>query len=229
MAFTVHAAQGGNTAVGMTTYILVFTGASASQPGATGGSSTRTSASLSQILTPLSTGSFLYASMLSISGAGTISPLSGQSVPYSNTGGGLNFTYVSFTSGTTAGSNVTIGGTNTSNTCISIAAIEIQQKSGQTLAVDASSPGGAFLNNSSITSSSFTPPNGSLIMVALSTNGGSGVTTMAITDTSGLGLTWTEQVKQDPGNNGYVGVWTARMPGGTTTSSTPGVSMMGVG
>jgi hypothetical protein len=43
-------------------------------------------------------------------------------------------------------------------------------------------------------------------------NGAGGVTTMAVSDTSGLGLAWTQQVKSNVAGDGYTGIFTAQIP-----------------
>jgi hypothetical protein len=227
MAFTVHVTQSGSTAVGMAVYLSVLTGAGAAQPGSVGGSGTRSSTSLSQTLTPLGSGSFVYASILALGTSGTLSALGGQTMKYQPNSGGLSYNTVALT-GTTAGSNITIGATDTGSSAISISAVEILQAVGNTLTLDASSPGGAVLGNTSMTTASFAPPAGSLLMASVGSNGGSGIVSISVTDTSGLGLTWVEQEAQHATGNGYTGIWTAFMPVSSTVRS-PGVALMGVG
>ena len=180
-------------------------------------------------MTPAGSGSFVYASIIALGTAGTLSALSGQTMKYQPSSGGVSFNTVAFTTGTTAGSNVTIGATDTGNTAISISAVEILQAAGNTLMQDASSPGGSALGNTSLTTASFTPPAGSLLMASIGSNGGSGIVNMGITDTSGLGLTWVEQEAQHATGNGYSGIWTALMPASSTVIRSPGVTLMGVG
>ena len=57
----------------------------------------------------------------------------------------------------------------------------------------------------------FTPPAGSLLVAMVASNGGTGVTTMTLSDTSGLGIIWAPAVENNPANSGYCGVWTARV------------------
>ena len=65
-----------------------------------------------------------------------------------------------------------------------------------------------------LATAAFSPPACGLLVLMVSTNGGGGVVTMAITDTSGLGLAWTEQVKSNVSGDGYTGVWTAQLAAG---------------
>ncbi len=64
-----------------------------------------------------------------------------------------------------------------------------------------------------LTSAAFTPTPGALIVVMVSANGGAGVTTMAVSDSSGL--IWTEVVKSNASGAGYAGVWVATAPAGS--------------
>src|SRR5262249_56133000 len=66
-----------------------------------------------------------------------------------------------------------------------------------TLAEDASGPAGASTTSAAtVTTASFTPPPGSLLVAMTGTNGGAGVVTMTISDSSGLA--WAEKVKNNP-------------------------------
>lgn len=84
--------------------------------------------------------------------------------------------------------------------------------------VDASSPirfTGTPANNVDITSASFTPPAGSVLVVCVSadTNGSADNITIAV---SGGSLTYTNRVERDPGdggaNAGHASIWTAVQP-----------------
>src|SRR5688572_32343873 len=83
------------------------------------------------------------------------------------------------------------------------------------IAIDASSPirfTGTPANNVDITSASFTPPAGSVLVVCVSadTNGNTDNITISV---SGGSLTWTNRVEHDPGDAGAMGghasIWTA--------------------
>src|SRR6516164_9660377 len=60
-----------------------------------------------------------------------------------------------------------------------------------------------------ITSASFTPPPGSLLVALVSADGGSGVNTVTVT---GGGYAWTEKSKANGATNDYAGVWIADVP-----------------
>lgn len=103
------------------------------------------------------------------------------------------------------------------------------------IAIDASSPArwtGTPANTVNITSSSFTPPNNSLIVLCVQADTEPGNSNADITiSVSGGSLTWTEQVQEDEGTNaaidassegGHSGIWTA--PVGTGASMTISVN-----
>jgi hypothetical protein len=86
-----------------------------------------------------------------------------------------------------------------------------------TIAEDASAPAVVSSNTlTALTTASFTPPDGSLIVVLIGSDGdGSGTTTMAVTDTGGL--TWTPLAQANASNQEYAGVWVAQVPSGSTS------------
>lgn len=85
------------------------------------------------------------------------------------------------------------------------------------IAIDASSPirfTGTPANNVDITSASFTPPAGSVLVVCVSadTNGNTDNITISV---SGSSLTWTNRVERDPGDSSlasHASIWTAVQP-----------------
>jgi len=84
-----------------------------------------------------------------------------------------------------------------------------------TITEDASAPpladnAGVF-SVTTVTTASFTPPAGSLLVALVSSDGGSGITTMSVTDTGG-GLSWSEPVKANVSSSDYAGVWIAQVP-----------------
>jgi len=217
-AFTVTATQGGATAAGMAMTIVVVTGAAASQPGTvTGVSSTTPSAPI----TPTATGSQVYGALIGVS-SNVYHPLAStvfeSNLPMPSVGA-LQYIALRSAATTTAGTPVTLGATSDVNS-IAVALCEIEAAG--TLAEDSSAPPpvGGSPSGTSVATASFTPPAGSLLVAMISANAGSGVVTMAVTDTSGLGLSWVEQSKQTVSDDGYAGVWTAQMPAATgfTTS-----------
>lgn len=211
MSFTVTATQGGSVDIGMTLVVKVVTGQAASPIGA---SATLTSATPSNSITPAGTGSWVYGANLGL--LGTYTPNGSTTYQQDSHGAGLELVSLRSTGVTSAGTPVTLGGTATASS-ISIALLEILAGSG--LAEDASSPAPVgFTSATTLASAAFTPPAGSLLVASIETNGGGAVTTMAVTDTSGLGLTWTERVKANGAGNGYAGVWTALVPSAASPS-----------
>src|SRR5215472_3655230 len=209
MAGTVTATQGGSTSSGISMAVKVITGQSASQPGNTAGTTTTTSQSIA--ITPTNSGSFVYASILGV--GGTWSALANTTNTEFNGGAGLEFCECRLTATSTGGTGVTFGYSTTGAAGISASACEINNSTG--LAEDASAPAASgFTSATTVTSASFTPPAGSLLVVMVESNGGAAATTMAISDTFGLGLTWTERVKQNTAGDGYSGIWTALVPAG---------------
>lgn len=196
--FTVTATASGSTALGMEMALLVIAGQSASP---IGGSAGNTGTSCSESVISQESGSLIVGTILSTS---TPTPAdSGTTFLESATGGGLFFT--PFTAaGTGAAENV--GGGTTSG--ISLVAQEILGSP----SVSAQSLSG-FSNTTAVASGSITPPAGSLLVALVATNGGAGVVTVAITDTSGLSLTWTQRIIQNGAGKGFTGVFTAVLPG----------------
>jgi hypothetical protein len=204
MSFTVTATQGGSTAAGMALDVIVVTSEGASQPGAV---NSATSATSSLAITPSATGSFVYGSLLM--NALTVTALAGTTIKQDVGGPGLEYVSIRNTGTTSSGTPVTPGVTG--NPGISICLAEILAAG--TIAEDSSSPGGsAFSAAVTATSGAFTPPGSSLLVAMVQSNGAGGVVTMALSDTSGLGLTWIEQVKQNATGDGYSGIWTAAVP-----------------
>lgn len=207
---TVTVTQGGSTAAGTDAYLAVVTGQAASPIGINA-SATNTTPSLATG-TGVTTGSWVYGSNLGL--IGTYTP--NGSTTYKQNRGAQSLEYVSMRStGTmTGGSSATIGGTAGVNS-ISIALLEILKGAGS-LAEDASSPGGFSSSTLTASSTSFTPPALSLLVLMVQTNGNL-VVTVSISDTLG-GLTWTERVKQNSSGNGYAGIWTAPVPAAVASS-----------
>lgn len=205
MSFTVTATAGGSTSPGIEMALLVFTG----QAGAPFGSAplSLTSATPSGAITPDITGSYIAGTQLA---TGILTALAGTTYFENVAGGGL--TFGPFHAVSAAGGTPQTVGSST-GTGIEIVALEIK-----TTPALASSALSGWLSATSVTSAAITPAAGALLAAMVASNGGASVTTMSISDTSGLGLSWTEQVKQDNAGNGYAGIWTAVMPGGATAS-----------
>ena len=202
--FTVTATEGGSTSVGIAMTVKVVTGQAAAQPGTVAGA---TSTTPSEAITPAASGSWVYGSVLGL--AGTYTPLAGTSTDQDAHLPGLEMCQCRSTGTSTGGTPETIGYTATVN---GISAVLAEIKAAGTLTEDASSPAPVNAVATTVSTAAFTPPAGSLLVAMVASNGGAGAATMALTDSSGLGLTWTEQVKQNGAGNGYAGIWTAAMP-----------------
>jgi hypothetical protein len=216
--FTVTATQtgSGSTANGMAIVLKVITGQAAAPIGITQ-TATNTTPSLSTG-TGVSTGSWVYGANLGDAGTYTVN----GSTTYSQntTGAGLEYVSMRSTSTMTGGSAVTLGGTAGVNS-ISICLLEILAAG--TLAEDASSPAPvAYSAVTTKTTAAFTPPPGSLLVLMAATNGtASHVVGLSVTDTSGLGLTWTQQVVAHNSGSGYSGIWTAQIPNNPALAPVP--------
>jgi hypothetical protein len=76
------------------------------------------------------------------------------------------------------------------------------------LAEDSSSPGPALTETATtVTTASFTPPAGSLLVARVSSNGGAGIVNMAL---SGGGLAWNALIELHTFTSYYCGVWAAQ-------------------
>ena len=212
MAMTVTATAGGVVSNGLGVAVKVLTGGAAAQPGNTHGSTQPTQNLYGDAITPTFTGSLVYGAFLG-NFAANWTPFSGATAAFiqntSNGASGLEYIALKSAATTTAATPVTLGCSSSTANGISLSLCEI--KAAGTLAEDASAPAASgFLAATTWTSASFTPPAGVVLVVMVSSNGGAGVTTMAVSDTSGL--TWTEQVHQNTSGDGYSGVWTAVTP-----------------
>ena len=203
---TVTATQGGAATAGMAVVLKVVTGAALAQPGAV---ASVLSATPSDTLTPQASGSWVYGAILE-AGTAALSELADTTFEQSVTGNGLGYYALRSASATTGGTPATYGA---SGTVHGISTVLCEILAAGTLAEDASSPAvSGFVNSEEFTTAAFTPPAGSLLVLMTSANGDTGTTTMSVTDTLGLGLTWTEQAKANGSSSGYSGVWTAQIP-----------------
>src|SRR5579864_8264221 len=218
MAITVTATQGGSTAAGMALRVFVLTQAAATQNGATTNNLFLGVTSFTQSITTTQTGSRVYgASAPTPSGTMTAAALTTlvDSVADSTN----NEQYVTFkaTSLTGTPGATTLGFTAATASSGPFAQAEI--KTAGTLTEDASGPAVASTTSlQAVTTASFTPPAGSLLVALVAADGGTGTETMALTDTSGLGLTWVEQSKSNQVSGDYAGVWIAPIPAGGAVS-----------
>src|SRR5258707_6186903 len=186
------ATAGGSVQNGIALTVKVLTSASASQPGAVAGVAGTTP---SQAITPSGTGSWVYGANLGLAGTYTANAATTPYLYDVAPGDGLEHVHMRTSATTTSGTPVTVGGTATANS-ISVALAELL--SAGTLAEDASSPANVSISSAvTIATAAFTPPAGAVLVAMVTANGGGGVVTMALTDTSGLGYVWTEERKQN--------------------------------
>jgi hypothetical protein len=208
VAFTVTVSQGGAKDIGMQIQLRVYTGQAASPVGAVNSAKNSTP---SLAITPAgASGSIIFGANLGL--AGTYTANGATSYTADNSGAGLEF--VAMRSASTVGSAggaVTIGGTASASS-LSICLMELLAAG--TLTQDASTP--VAVTSPSVefmSTASFAPPAGSVLVLMVTTNGATGTVTISVSDTSGLSLPWTEQVSQP--TQGYSGIWTTVMPGGS--------------
>lgn len=210
---TVTATQAGVTSNGMSMSLRVLTGAS----GAAGAAGANAAFGNPQqvALTPQASGSVIYGALFGFTASPTTPNAATQFLQQQSGPGN----YAQFRSaGFTAAAVPVTAGLSSANGGIGICAAEVKAAAGQNLSEDPGTPVPTAYSNTvtTMTTAAFAPPPGSVLCLTVTAVGskgvGSGVTTMAITDTSGLGLTWTEIVKENANNAGYTGVWLALVP-----------------
>lgn len=210
---TVTATQGGSTANGMALRVMVLTQAAATQNGASGQVS---SSGAGQVgITTTQAGSRVYGAALRASStAPAVNGVTAQldSVPDSTHGAWYGTWEAASLTGTPGAT--TFGYTTTF--LGGIAGLEILTAG--TLTEDASGPAVAStLTAITVSTASFIPPAGSLLVALVSSNGAAAQTTMTVSDGS---LTWTEAVAGNTAGDGYVGVWIAQVPAGSGPPAT---------
>lgn len=206
-SFTVTAAESGTTFPGVLLQVMVLT--SAAGPGNT---ATQSGAAAHQAtITITGAGSRVYyaaanASISAFSGASNLALLHDQA----DSPNGLE-TATAHSSSATTGAGSLLCGFSTPTAAGGAALLEITPSG--TITEDASSPAAVYSGSSSTaaTTASFSPPLRSLL-VAMVAADASTATVLGLSDTSGLGLAWTQQVVSQTTGNLYSGVWTAQMP-----------------
>lgn len=224
MAFNVTATQGGSTSNGMMLSLRVLTG-TAAKASQTGAHQTQSGAAAHSVsITPAELQSLLLCVVYNNFGGSGISWYSGTSQIANITdsthgaayGSGYNGPVSSLANQSTFGSNSSYNG--------ACAAAEIFPASAgvNTIVTDASTPAVASTTtDTAVSTASFAPPVGALLVALVACNGG-GSTTMTMTDTSGLGLTWTALAQVSTAGNGYAGVWITQVPvGGSAVTPSP--------
>lgn len=213
-AITVTATQGGSTANGMILRVRVVVGADTLAHIAAGTCKGTQSGGARHELTTLTTtriGSVVWG-VLENANAGANNPDAGNSslddVPDATNGqqyGTVFQTTPTVTPGAfTSGSADSFPG---GYACLEI----LPLNSGGTITYDASGPALAqTFAATTITTASFTPPAGTLLMALVSSNAGAGIGTMTVSDSSGL--TWTAVEQANATGEKYTGIWLATVP-----------------
>ena len=221
MAITVTATMSGAAAnEHIYLWIRVLTGATEAGGASVTGLSATGGTTVSGSVTPNATNSLICWTG-SADNPGTVSGASNNTVDSSTLDGDdWQAIFGRFTGTVTSGTPVTAGANITTSDYTTWAIYEVRPSGGSTPAVDGSSPALASATGAGIktvTSASFTPPAGSVI-VAMVVGGGTGTSgafTMAV---SGGGLTWTQQAGNATVADQDSFVFTATVGGGGTTA-----------
>lgn len=213
MAMTVTAtASGASTYPGIVLTVKVLTGAVEAGGASTAGTGTTTG---DGSITPASTSSLPVFAVALDGGSAPLAATS-NTFWYDAVPANCPAAAMGYYSGTvTSGTPITVGASGPSSSELDWAVYEIRPSGGSTPAVDGSSPAAGVFNGSglAVTTASFTPPAGSVIVAMVSCyNGGttSDPVAMTVGDTGG-GLTWTQRAGEGSGIAWSEGafVWTA--------------------
>ena len=212
MAFTVTASVPSfNNAAAIKIYVV--TGASE-----TGGNNAGVFANFgvpSATLTPAQSGSLI---VLGLDGDATFTAEPNNT--YDDTGTiatSENYADGRYTGTVTSGTGVTVGSSASVSGSACLAAYELVPNG--TPAMDGSTPAAGTSTSNPVTSPSFTPPAGAVLAAVVPYDSTASSPTITISDTSGLGLTWTKRVQFDGGGFAHGAViYTATIPGGGPTS-----------
>lgn len=223
MAFTVTASVANDTFGGALLQVEVLTNAALAGTPATVQATTAYNASI----TTTQAGSLVFGALENQDASTTFvaEPLCTIISQASINAGGAQGAAFKTTSVTGTPGSTLVGSSTAFPLSYGMVGLEIIPAAGGNVLVDASTPAVSTANTgSSRTTASFTPPDGSLLVaiLAFSGNSGGGTCTATLSDTSGLGLTWVEQIKVNSvvEFNGYIGVWTAQVPA-STAAPTP--------
>jgi hypothetical protein len=214
---TVTATQGGVTANGMILRVQVLTGAAAAaaQTGGTGAQSASGGAAHQASVTTTVAGSYVYGAMVNAAAGTTWTAAAGVTIvdTVNDATNGEFYGSCRTTTGTGTPGATTVGASAPTNGGGFAGAEILPAVSGTPPAEDASGPAlASTLAATAVTTASFTPPAGSLLVAMIASDAGSGVETMALTDTSGLGLTWVALAQAHVSSADYAGVWIAQVP-----------------
>lgn len=217
-AITVTAAESGTTFNGILLRLRVLTSVAASQAGAgTGTKSSGSSVALNAAIMTTVAGSQVYGAIAEVGGT-TLVAAAGSTIVDSVTDGANGAVY-----GTcrTTSATVTPGATTVGSSTVlpgGVAVLEVLPNG--TITEDASSP--AVVSTTAaptITTASFTPPAGSLLVAMVSADA-SVATIITVSDSSSL--IWTQQVVAQSAGALYAGVWTAQIAAAAGAASALG-------
>jgi hypothetical protein len=217
MAMTVTATQGTTPSNGMQLSIKVLTNAAVA--GSQSGASFISSTAINGSIVTTVAGSIVYIAVTN-ENVVAAEPLCTIINSFHDTTNLEYYTSLRTTSATGTPGSTLVGCTGTAS-FPGIAAQEILAAG--TITEDGSAPIPATtMTATAVTSASFTPPAGSLIVAMIACNGaGSGsAETCTVTDTGG-GLTWIQKAHTTAAASLYAGVWIASVPGGGATGILP--------
>ena len=210
---TVTATQGGSTANGLALRVFTLTGAAAVAAQAGGSASAHITAALAFTASiTTAAGSNVYGAS-SRGGPTQVSTGSNATLVDDVQDSTNGERYVTVKALNVASGATTRGHTTTvTNQSGAVALLEILASG--TLTEDAAnSPAVASTTAAlTVTTASFNPGAGSLLVALIASDGGAAVTTMTVTDNLGAHLNWTEKVKNNPSGGDYAGVWIADVP-----------------
>ena len=171
-------------------------------------------------ITTTTTNSRVYGSTLNYAhgGAFTAEPLCTMLDNVNDTNEDSQYGTFYTTAATGTPGSTLVGAVGTSSG--SCSAIEVLPVSGIAPSTNASSPGAPYstVTATTLTTAAFTPPAGKLLIALVVSIGGTvSTTTGAISDTSGLGLTW--NLWANAIGPPWTGIYTAVMPGGSSITS----------
>lgn len=214
MAFTVTANTSGGSTPHMSLKAVVLT--SAIEAGGASVNNTASSGAPNFSLTPNFTGGHPFFAIYDGTGgsSGQYTASTNNTLLDNTIGNQLDaFCDGHYSGSTTASTPVTVGCSAPSGSDTQLwAAYEI--KPNGTVTIDGSTPAVATAATSAVTTASFTPPNGSVICLLITINSSSGTAIVSsISDTSGLGLTWTQRANEGVAANGTASIYTTTIPG----------------
>jgi hypothetical protein len=205
----VTATQGGFTANGILLRVKVLTGAAGSPVGGTGSFASFTTGPAQCTVTTTAAGSMVYGGLMGFPAASTsLTAHAGTTLLDSHHDTVNDNWYGTFqTTSVTGTPGATVVGSDTPSASGGYSCGAVEILSAGTIQDDPSAPAVANTDSATtVTSDAFTPPDGSLLLALVGSDGGNGLTTMTV---AGGGVVWTELAKGQSTDGGYGGVWAA--------------------